>query len=392
MALSIGRRLYNLTARHPASGGLIPGGPRPAGRLVWLHAADEGAATALGQLARKLSEGEGLSVLQTGSAPGAGGRAPPADVAGEVAGFLDHWRPDLVLIGGGEVRPALIYEAGLRAIPVLMANAAAPALPAGRDGWYPGLMRDCLASLRHVMVLDDAAARLMRKAGAISVEVTGRLEEQSAVLPCLETERAAMASLLATRPIWLAADVPEAEEAAVIAAHRAALRLAHRLLLILVPQDPARAARLAQQMDAAEGWRVAQRGLEEEPGNDVEVFIPESSAEYGLWYRLAPITYLGGSLAGGAPLRNPLEAASLGSAIVHGPRHGDHAAMLRRLNGAQAVRAIAEAADLPGALGDLLSPDRSARQAAAAWAVVSEGAEVTERVVKLIHSLIRSGA
>lgn len=391
MALSIGRRLYNLTARHPAAGAMAPGGPRPAGRLVWLHAADAGVATALTRLSRKLAEGEELAVLHTSAAPGAGGQAPPADVTAEVTAFLDHWRPDLLLIGGGEVRPALFHEAGLRRIPLLMANAAAPYLPAGRDGWYPGLMRDALASLRHVMVLDDAAARLMRKAGATSVEVTGRLEEQSAVLPCLETERAAMASLLAARPIWLAADVPEAEEAAVIAAHRDALRLAHRLLLILVPQDPARAARLARQMDEAEGWRVAQRGLEEEPVSDVEVFIPDSSAEYGLWYRLAPITYLGGSLTGGAPLRNPLEAASLGSAIVHGPHHGDHAAMLRRMAGAQAVRAIAEAADLPGALGDLLSPDRSARQAAAAWAVVSEGAEVTERVVALIHSLIRSG-
>lgn len=392
MALSIGRRLYNLTARHPAPVDLAPGGPRPAGKLVWLHAADEGSATALTRLSRKLAEGGELSVLHTASTPGTGWQAPPADVTGEVTSFLDHWRPDLMLIGGGEVRPALFHEADLRRIPLLMANAAAPQLPAGRDGWYPGLMRDALASLRHVMVLNDASARLMRKAGASSVEVTGRLEEQSAVLPCLETERAAMASMLAARPIWLAADVPEAEEAAVIAAHRDALRLAHRLLLILVPQDPARAAGLAQQMDADEGWIVAQRGLEEEPASDVEVYMPDSSAEYGLWYRLAPVTYLGGSLAGGTPLRNPMEAASLGSAIVHGPRHGDHAATLRRLNAAQAVRAIAQATDLPAALGDLLSPDRSARQAAAAWAVVSEGAEVTERVVGLIHSLIRSGA
>ena len=53
---------------------------------------------------------------------------------------------------------------------------------------------------------------------------------------------------MATRPVWLAVDVPAAEEAAVIAAHRAALRLAHRLLLILVPQEAARAADLAAQI------------------------------------------------------------------------------------------------------------------------------------------------
>ena len=56
-----------------------------------------------------------------------------------------------------------------------------------------------------------------------------------------------------------------------------------------------------------------------------------------------------------------------------------------RLGAARAARAVGSATDLGEALGDLLSPDRAARLAQAAWAVASDGAEVTDRVMDLIR-------
>jgi 3-deoxy-D-manno-octulosonic-acid transferase len=97
------------------------------------------------------------------------------------------------------------------------------------------------------------------------------------------------------------------------------------------------------------------------------------------------VTYLGGSLSGEGAKRDPMEAAALGSAILHGPRVGAYATAFGRLGAARAARAVATAADLAEALGDLLSPDRAARLAGAAWAVASEGAEVTEQVLDLIR-------
>jgi 3-deoxy-D-manno-octulosonic-acid transferase len=214
------------------------------------------------------------------------------------------------------------------------------------------------------------------------------MEEESAALPCLEAERDALAQQFATRPVWLAVALPEAEETAVMAAHRAALRLAHRLLLIVVPQDPARAEGLAQRMEAEEGWAVALRSADQEPDTETEVYIADNASEYGLWYRLAPIAFMGGSLAGNGCARDPLEAAALGSAILYGPRPGAYGTTFGRLGAARAARAVGSQADLAEALGDLLSPDRAARLAQAAWAVASDGAEVTDRVVALIRHVM----
>jgi 3-deoxy-D-manno-octulosonic-acid transferase len=397
MAYSLGLTLYNIARRGDAQGGEGPWPQRPAGRLIWLHAPDANNARPMAALARRIRDEDGHNVVLTGPEPGSYGAAaeaalhlrPPPDTTPEVLAFLDHWRPDCVMLSGGEVRPALISAAAERRVPLAMVNARAPFFPTGRDGWWPGLMRGTLAELTEVHAIDGLAARGLRKAGAIpsSVIETGRLEDGSAALPCNEAERASLARLLGSRPVWLAADLTEAEEAAVLAAHRSALRLAHRLLLIVVPADPARAEAFAARAEA-EGLIAARRGGEEEPESDVEVYVAEQSSEYGLWYRLAPITFLGGSLSGRGCLRNPMEAAALGSALIHGPKPGAWGAIFGRLGAARAARPVATTNDLAEAVSDLLAPDRAARLAGAAWAVASDGVEATERALMLVRRLL----
>lgn len=393
MPASLGLTLYNLgQRREQAEGHARP--PRPAGRLVWLHAPEEGLVSAMRALARRMVEEDGHPVLltapgQVAAYPGVLVQPAPADSPTEARAFLDHWRPEIAVFAGGQLRPAVMHESYERRIPMLVVNGKAPAFLRERDGWYPGLMRSALARFQAIMAVDEAAARAFRKGGAAlsAVAVTGRMEEESVVLPALEAERASLALLLAARPVWFAAGVTEAEEPAVLQAHRMALQHSHRLLMILMPDDLTRARPLAQRLEA-EGWAVAQRAEEEEPEADIEIFVADNPAEYGLWYRLAPVTFLGGSLAGSGPTRNPMEAAALGSAILHGPRTGLSGPIFGRLGAARATRAVASATDLGDALGDLLAPDRAARLAQAAWAVASEGAEVTESILTRIRAIM----
>lgn len=394
MAYSLGLTLYNLANRREP-GPTIARAPRPAGRLVWLHAPGAESARSMLELGRRLVDEDGLSVLLTCPDPLPARKSilietPPPDAPAEARAFLDHWRPEICIFAEGEIRPALVHEAMDRRLPLMMVAGRSPTFLKERDGWYPGLMRGLLAGFRAVLTIDEPSARAFRKAGATlsAVEVMGKLEEESAALPCLEAERLALARQFATRPVWLAAALPEAEEAAVIAAHRAALRLAHRLLLVVVPQDPARCVPLAQRMEKEEGWTIALRAEEEDPDSETEVYIADSEREFGLWYRLAPVTYLGGSLSGNGCVRDPLEPAALGSAILYGPRPGHFGAVFGRLGAARAARAVGSPADLAEALGDLLSPDRAARLAQAAWAVASDGAEVTDRVVERIRHMM----
>ena len=139
-----------------------------------------------------------------------------------------------------------------------------------------------------------------------------------------------------------------------IAAHLHAMQHAHRMLLILVPTESARGTELADNLTRS-GLIVACRTRDEEPDPAVQVFITDGETELGLWYRLAPVTYTGGTLAPGGRGRSPLEPAALGSAILHGPLTDPHTAAFARLTAAGAARRVDTPAGLAAAVADLIS-------------------------------------
>jgi 3-deoxy-D-manno-octulosonic-acid transferase len=101
----------------------------------------------------------------------------------------------------------------------------------------------------------------------------------------------------------------------------------------------------------------------------------------GLYYRLAPVVFMGKTLVktGG---QNPLEPALLDSALLWGPGMGNFADMALRLRAAGAAQEVADEAALAEAVADLLTdPERARAMAAAArrWAE-GEGA-VLDRVL-----------
>ncbi|MEI6100176.1 MAG: glycosyltransferase N-terminal domain-containing protein, partial [Alphaproteobacteria bacterium] len=322
MSYSLGLTLYNLAGRPSLQ--IPPQRPaRTRGALAWLHAPNATVLSAMAELARHLIEDDGVQVVLTcpdlpSTPTSALLQTPPDDTPRAAMDFLDHWRPALAVFAEGALLPAMIHACTLRKTPLLMVGASAPLVQ--RDGWFPGLIRTCLQSFSQIMVVDDTAAHAFRRAGAepAKIYICGRMEEPSAALPYIESDRATLAQLMATRPVWLAADVAPDEMCHVIAAHRTALQLAHRLLLILVPRNAAATPMLAEELEAIEDWGVAVRRFEQYPDAETQVFIPDAS-EYGLWYRLAPVTFLGGSLAGDGCARNPMEPAALGSAILYGP-------------------------------------------------------------------------
>ncbi|MGC1429054.1 MAG: glycosyltransferase N-terminal domain-containing protein [Albidovulum sp.] len=396
MARSLALALYMMAAGRGGVEAHPRRDPRPEGRLIWVHAGQGSAIASLAQLAQKLAhERPGIHLLVTadGAArpelPGfpdcAKADVLPPDRTASVRSFLDHWRPDLVILTGSSLPPALIVETHARAVPLVLADVRVPAAALARWRWRRSMAAALLSRFARILAQDaDSARRLKWLArNTAAVEVSGQIEETTEPLIGNEAERAALADLLQTRPVWLAVACPQAEEEMVLAAHTSAIRLAHRILLILVPADPASAPALADRI-AREGWVTALRTRDEEPDPNVQVFVADSEGELGLWYRLAPVTYMGGTLVEGAAGRNPFEPAALGSAILHGPHAGPYPDAYDRLDEANAARRVETPAALAEAVADLIAPDKAATLAHNAWATSSGGAEVAERVMQVI--------
>ena len=218
-----------------------------------------------------------------------------------------------------------------------------------------------------------------------AVNVTGPLSEGSALLPSDEVELDRLSEAVRGREVWFASNVPDAELNHVLEAHEVLRSTNRRLLLVLNPSDPSQSETLAIAL-AEKGWKTALRSKGDELKGQTQIYLADKLDELGLWYRIAPISYLGGTLVEGQKGRDPLEAAALGSAIVHGPRTSAHRDSFSQLHAANppAATQIVLPENLPRAVSELLSPDVAAAQANSAWEFVSRGAELTDRLVDLI--------
>ncbi|AVW92731.1 3-deoxy-D-manno-octulosonic acid transferase [Celeribacter baekdonensis] len=371
---------------------------RSKGELVWLHAGTQTALRPAMELYARLAEDRpdiaGLITLGTGVAPPIGSlpdgctiTVAPEEGAGIIRRFMTHWDPDCLIWVGGKFRPALIQAAQERGVECLSIDAAksTPILEVYQR--IPGLRGAVLTSFDHVITANAAATLPWRRAGVDpeQIEALGLLEEGGIAPPYDEMELTRRVTEIGTRPVWFAAQVDEAEIGEVIRAHKRALRRAHRLLLILSLADPATKTNVMAQLEKA-GLAVC--GLHPDKAiSEVAqvILVPHSSG--GIWYRTAPVSFLGRSLtpAGGI---DPYGAAAMGSAIVHGPYVSDFKAAYDSLSASKAARKVRDGYALGEEIEQLLSPDQAALMAQAAWDIASSGAEVTDRVADLVQDFL----
>lgn len=379
---------------------------RPEGIVVWFHAASVGESLSILELIKRLVDlRPDISVLiTTGTVTSAAmmqGRLPdgaihqfvPADIRPFIRTFLDHWRPDLAVWTESELWPGLMHETNVAGVPMLLINARISRATHTKWRWFPGITKSLLRRFDFILAQDQQSAKFLNRLGMprTKIEVSGTLKEGSAALPCDETERAQFAAKLAGRPVWLAASTHPGEEEMVAAAHKQASRSAQRLLLIIAPRHPERGSEIAAKL-LADGWRIAIRSKGELPDKNTQIFLADTMGEMGLWYRVAPVSFLGGSLVeiGG---HNPFEPAALGSAIIHGPYVHKVADIYKRLSDVHATVEVKSTEELAKAVGRVLSPDKAAAMAHAAWEVSSSGAEVTDRALELLQDYLpREGA
>ena len=350
--------------------------PRPAGPLVWVHAASVGETNAVMPLIHRLATG-GLSVLFTSttvtSAAVAARRLPdgaihqfgPIDIAPYLDRFLAHWQPDLALLVESELWPGTIASLDRTGVPVVIVNGRLS--PRTFAGWrrVSAVARGLFSRLSLVLAQSEEDGGRFRALGAANVRISGNLKFDSPVLPADPEEIDRLRSAIAQRPVWVAASTHEGEEAVVAEAHRRLRARYPDLLTIIAPRHPQR-GNAVRELLAAKRLSIAQRSRGEPLLREVEVYLADTLGELGLFYRVAPVAFLGGSLIphGG---QNPIEAVRLDAVVLHGPDIHNFAEIYGALDAAAGTRAVTDAASLADGVDAFLTqPRRRAEFTAAA--------------------------
>jgi 3-deoxy-D-manno-octulosonic-acid transferase len=373
---------------------------RPEGALVWLHAASIGEAFSVLRLIERITTSSARPhvLVTTGTVTSArllAGRLPerafhqfvPVDHPEWVSRFLDHWRPDLMLLVESEFWPTTMSEVRRRGIPMALVNARISSR--SFRGWQrlPSVIKPLLESFSIALAQDQETAERLIALGARNVAVPGNLKFAAGPLACDPGELRTLGRLIGERPRWLAASTHEGEE--IIAAHAHA-QLKSRfpdLVTMIVPRHPHRGEAIAQALEE-QGFTVSRRAAGDAVTPETDVYLADTLGELGLFYRLAGVVFVGGSLVprGG---QNPLEPARLGAAVLFGPRMDNFTAVGNELAAAGAAITVNDEAALAAAVANLLSDREGRDKAASAGFAIATGKEgILDAVVTHLEPLL----
>lgn len=374
---------------------------RPSGPLIWLHGVSVGESVSLLPLVERLRvQRKDVTLLVTSgtvtSAELLARRLPgsvihqfaPVDAPHAVAGFLDHWRPDVGVLVESELWPNLILGARERGVKMVLASARITEHTAKNWARTPKSAAELLGAFSLVLAQDSDSQGRLESLGRGS---EGRLNLKYAGEPLPYDTRALAAAkkAVASRPILLAASTHEGEDELVLDAYQA-LDTEGRgnPMLVIVPRHRERGAAIAE-LARSVGFTAGRFGEGDRLSANCDVYVADSLGELGLWFRLAHNAFLGGSLLKGIGGHNPLEAVQVGTPVISGSHVANWSAVYRDLEEAGLAHMLAEPAALTGAWEQALDAE-DARETIKrkAAAIQKERAREVEDAVHRIVDLL----
>lgn len=344
---------------------------RPKGRLIWFHAASVGETNSILPLIADIfaadadinillttgttTSAERVAMAQNSQTPKLIHQFAPLDRRAWAAQFLDHWRPDMAGWVESEIWPNMVLACAERDIPLVMINGRLSDRSFARWQKIAPVARKLLSCFSFVMAQDQTTAKRLRALGAEAVDVFGNLKLDTPPLGADETALSTLMQSFAGRPVWLAASTHDGEESVMLDVHKRVQTDFPDLMTIIVPRHANRGDAIAAQLirRLPDASHLAQRSHGQQPRAQTQIYLADTMGELGLFYHATNIVFIGGTLVphGG---QNPIEAAALGCAILHGPHTHNFTEIFADLHNLQGALKIKDSAALSSQLYELL--------------------------------------
>ncbi|MGI4852121.1 MAG: 3-deoxy-D-manno-octulosonic acid transferase [Janthinobacterium lividum] len=297
--------------------------------LIWIHAASVGESVSVLTFVDHLLKYDPSCVIMVTTGTLASGivmdqKLPdrafhqfiPLDLQPWVQQFLGLWQPKIAFWVESEIWPNLIHEVGHRKIPLVMINGRMSQKSFDHWQWAKGFIDHLLQQFSLCFVQSSEDAKRLKALGAqniIDVENLKFAAQPLSYDPQLLKE---LQVKIGQRPLWVAASTHEAEEDSLMACHHLLKKKFPDLLTIIVPRHPNRGSSIKQRWQSE--IYIAQRSHQDSIDQNTQIYLADTMGELGLFYALASVVFVGGSLApiGG---HNLIEPAHFKCALLHGP-------------------------------------------------------------------------
>ncbi len=377
----------------------VPSLARPNSKLVWVHAASVGEAVSVLPLIEDMLSGNAWIhiMVTTGTVTSAyilQQRLPkrafhqyvPIDKQQYVEEFVEYWQPDLAIWVESEFWPNLILETKRLGCPIVLLNARMSDKSYERWQKFRRFANTVLNCFDLVLPQTREDAAKLRALGAKNIKFLGNLKYGARPLPIDEQKFAELQDMIGSRMVWLAASTHPGEEEEILRAHLKIKEKNYTVLTVIVPRHPQRGAEVRD--ICSEYANVALRSNGDKVFDDTDIYVADTLGELGMFYRIAPIVFIGGSFVerGG---HNPIEPAHLDSAIICGPYMDNFTEIVNEFEAAGALTRATDAKDLAYKVFELWqNPQKRTAMSRLASRYVRSKSEILSNIIDEVEALM----
>lgn len=300
----------------------------------------------------------------------------PVDDGKVIDKFLDHVNPIGALFVETELWGTTLAKLEQRQIASILVNGRLSEKSFNGYQKAGKLSHSMMDNLSLIIAQDADSAKRFRQLGATSdkIRMASSLKWSSKANPLMINRANSLSKewQLTDRPVILAASTHEGEETPILESFaKIRKNLADKNpLLIIVPRHPERFDDVAKLIES-KNYKVIRRSRDDKPTNENQVYLADSMGELGVWYALANMAFIGGSLVdiGG---HNPIEAAIVGKPIMMGQYTQSCQQVVDKLKQVGALQQVADSTELTNALVNWLTYPEQAKQAGQAGQALAE--------------------
>jgi len=299
---------------------------RPNGELIWLHAASVGETFIALKLMEELSRDERYFLLTTCTTTSAEIAAnqdltsmihqyAPCDFTFCINKFLNHWQPSIGIFIESEIWPNRINLASNR-FKISLLNARMSDRSFARWKFCKGLISFCLSKFSLILAQSKEDRLRFEQLGAKNAIYAGNIK-YSITPPKVNSKNLdTIKDEIGNRCVLLAASTHEGDEEFILNCYENLKKDNPELLLIIAPRHPIRAEQISNLIEN-KGFVCSRRTKKDPITPKTDVYLADTIGELGLFYSLANVSFIGGSLKNGG--HNILEASFFKTFIIFGP-------------------------------------------------------------------------
>lgn len=301
---------------------------RPAGPLIWFHAASIGEFYAILPVIKTIKDSfPSINILLTGVTitsaeiaqknlpPGVIHQFAPLDCPNICNKFIMHWKPNLVIWTESEIWPNLLIKAQKNS-KLLFINARISFKSYGKWLTIKSFAQYILSLFDLILAQSTETKDYLLNLGAKNVECFGNLKFVASNFNYSEGELIDLKNQLADKSIVMAASTHPGEEEMLVGVYKNLKIIYPNLFLIIAPRHPSRAASVLEFLTSAK-INVITRSSNQKIDSKTDVFLIDTLGEFGLFYRLTEVVCMGGSWSRIG--HSIIEPAKLDNLIIFGP-------------------------------------------------------------------------